>query len=323
MRFHSMVAAVLAIAALPMPAATAAPGQPYPSRPIRLVVPYPAGGGTDVVARLLARKMGESMGQPVVIENRPGASTIIGTDAVAKAPSDGYTVGLVTDSHAINFAFGRKLPYRESDFTPITQLLNVPLVLLANAAVPAKTIRDLVILAKSRPGQLHFASIGSGSPHELAMHWFNQVAGTDIPVVVYKGIAPALNDTLGGQVELMFAGSGVADQHIKAGKLRTIAITAPNRMPANPAVPTIAENYPEFVVNTWYGIVAPANLSPAVTAKLRAEFVKALQSPDVHDQISALGAQVVGGTPADLKSLIRTDTAKWGRIIKMTGATPE
>ncbi len=320
---RSIVAAGLAASLLAPALVCAQSAAAWPNKPIRLIVPYPPGGGTDVTARVLSRKLTDALGQQVLVENRPGASTIIGTDAVAKSPADGYTIGLVTDSHAINFGFKRPLPYRESDFTPVVQLLNVPLVLLVNSKVPARNLKELVAHAKANPDKLNFGSLGSGSPHQLAMEWLNHVAGTQIAIIAYKGIAPALMDVVGGQADMMFAGSAVANEHIKAGRLRAIAVTTPRRAAAAPDVPTIAEDYPSYAVNTWYGIVAPAGLPKAITERLNREFVKALQADDVKQQLATLGSEVAAGSPADLERLIQTDTAKWTQVIQVTGAKPE
>lgn len=295
----------------------------YPTRPIRLVVPYPPGGGVDTVARIIGRKLSELVGQQVIVENKPGASTIIGTDAVAKSAPDGYTVGLVTDSHAINAAFGRKLPYHElRDFTPIAQLITVPFVLLAHPSAPFSSIKELVEYAKAHPGKVAFASLGPGSPHQLAMEWFKSSTGTDIQIAGYKGVAPALTDTVAGVVHLMFAGASVADSHLAAGRLKVLGHTSPRNAPAAHGQP-IARDVPGFSFTTWYALVGPAGLPPAAVARLNAGLLGVLASPEVRSQLIALGAEPAGGSPDQLRELIRLETAKWGRIIQATGAVPE
>lgn len=313
----------LMAAAICTPWVSIARAQAYPARPIRLIVPYPPGGGTDVVARIVARKMGESLGQQVVVENRPGASSIIGTDAVAKAPADGYTIGLVTDSHSINFAFRRKLPYQSSDFTPIIQLLNVPLMLLSNADSPVRSLDTLVSYAKANPGKLTFASAGLGSPHELAALWLYKLEGVDVQIIQYKGVAPALADVVSGQVDMLFTGGSVAAGHLKAGKLRAVGTTAQHRLAASPDVPAIAERFPDYVVTTWYGIIAPAGVPPMAASRLHEEFARALQSNEVRQQIATLGGEVVGGASTELARLMTRDTERWTRVIQLTGAKPE
>ena len=252
-RRHLIVAAACSAAA---PAALA---QAYPSKSIRLVVPYPPGGGTDIVARLLAQKLSASLGQQVLVDNKPGASTIIGTDLVAKAAADGYTVGLITDSHAINPTFFPKLPYDSvKDFGPVSQLVFVPLMMVAHPSLNVKTLRDFVALAKSQPGRINYASIGNGTPHHLSMEWLRALAGIDITHVPYKGVAPALTDLVGGQVQVMFTGTSSAAPYVKDGRLVPLAVSTGKRQPAFPDVPSVREVLPDFDFVTWYGVVAPA-----------------------------------------------------------------
>jgi len=235
--------------------------QAYPTRPIRLIVPYPPGGNTDVVARMVATQMSLRLGQPIVIDNKPGASTLIGTEMLAKAVPDGYTLGLITDSHAINPMFFTKLPYdSEKDFTLVSQLVAVPLVLVVNPSLNVKTVPELIALAKSRPGKLNYASIGDGSAHHLLMEWFNAMAGTRMAHIPYKGVAPALNDLLAGQVDLMFTGTATLAQYTRSGKLVALGVASPKREPSFPDVPTIAEqNLPRYELTTLgFAIAAPA-----------------------------------------------------------------
>ena len=304
--------------------ANAADADVYPSKPIRLIVPYPAGGGTDTVARALSSKLSASMGQPVIVENRPGAGTMIGTDVVAKAKPDGYTIGLITDSHAINPSFSRKIPYDSlKDFTPITQLLSVPFMLLANPSVPANNMIELVAYAKVNPGKLTFASLGPGSPHELAMEWLKKLAGIDVLIVPYKGVAPATVSTLGGQTDLTFAGSSTSVSYIQSGKLKPLGVSTPKRLPDYPQVQAIDEVVPGFVVETWYGIAAPAELPPAIAGKLNQQILAALASPEMKDLSKQLGFSIVGSTPAQMSAMIQSETQKWKTIIETTGAKVE
>ncbi|MEO7243121.1 MAG: tripartite tricarboxylate transporter substrate binding protein [Variovorax sp.] len=304
--------------------AMAADADAYPSKPIRLIVPYPAGGGTDTVARALSAKLQASMRQPVIVENRPGAGTMIGTDVVAKAKPDGYTIGLITDSHAINPSFSRKIPYdSQNDFTTVTQLLSVPFMLLAHPSVPANNMTELIAYAKANPGKLTFASLGPGSPHELAMEWLKKLAGIDVLIVPYKGVAPATVATLGGQTNLTFAGSSTGVAYIQSGKLKLLGVSTPKRLPDYPQVQAIDEVVPNFVVETWYGIAAPANLPPAIAGKLNQEIFAALASPEMKDLSKQLGFDIVGNTPAQMSQMIKAETQKWKTIIETTGAKVE
>jgi tripartite-type tricarboxylate transporter receptor subunit TctC len=305
------------------PAASADAPADYPARPIKLIVPYPPGGGVDAVARIIFKKLSDVVGQQVIVENKPGASTIIGTDAVARSAPDGYTLGLVTDSHAINAAFGRKLPYHETrDFTPVAPLINVPFVLLAHPTAPFSNARELIEYARLNPGKVAFASLGPGSPHQLAMEWFKKSTGTDIQIVSYRGVAPALNDTLAGMVQIMFAGASVADGHVSAGRLKILGHTSPRSVPPGHGQP-IAKDIPGFALTTWYAIVGPAKLPRDIVVKLNAGLLTALASPEVKSQLTTLGVDPAGGSPEQLRELIRLETAKWGRIIEATGAKAE
>jgi tripartite-type tricarboxylate transporter receptor subunit TctC len=286
-------------------------------------VPYPAGGGTDTVSRTIAQKLSEDVKQPVVIDNRAGGDTIIGTTAIANAPADGHTIGLITDSLSINAAFGRHVPYDpEKSFAPIIVLLRVPLVLIVNSSlVPMTTLPELVRHSKDNPEWLTFASLGTGGPHELGMLWFKKMSGIRPLIVSYKGIAPALNDLVGGHVKAMFIGSAVADGLIKAGKVHTIAVSSGTRLPSGPDIPTFAEQgYPEFEFVTWYGMVAPGKTPPEIVRQINAALNHAMQSPEVKERISSVGGEPAGGAPDDLRQLISAETAKYRKIIQETGA---
>lgn len=306
-------------------AASGALAQTYPSKAIRFIVPYPPGGGTDIVARLVAAKMTVSMGQPVVVDNKPGASTIIGTDMMAKAAPDGYTFGLITDSHAINPVFFPKLPYDSiKDFEPLTQLVFVPLVLVAHPSLNVKTVGELIAAAKSRPGKINYASIGNGTPHQISMEWLKSMAGISMTHIPYKGVAPALTDLVAGQVDVMFTGTSSAIPHVKAGKLNALAVSSAKRQPSFPDTPSVAEaGLPEFDLMTWYGVTMPAGTPPAITQRLNQEITAALNQPDVKERLAALGVVGAPSSPAEFGAFIKSESLKLARIIKATGVKPE
>ena len=293
----------------------------YPSRPIRLVVPYPPGGGTDTVARPLAQKLTESLGQPIVIDNRGGATEVIGTEAVARAAPDGYTLLMTTNAFAINMAFQRKLPYDPlKDFAPVSRLITTPFLLVAHPALKATSIRELIALAKAQPGKLNYASLGTGSPHHLAMEWFKVLAGVDIVAVPYKGVGPGLTAVNAGEVQLMLTGFTAGLAQIKGGKLRALAVTTAQRSSAAPQIPTIAEaGFAGYDALAWYGILAPAATPPDVIARLNAEIAKALAAPDLRQRMANIGVDPAPGTPDELQRLIRDETELWTKVIKAAG----
>jgi tripartite-type tricarboxylate transporter receptor subunit TctC len=299
--------------------------QAYPTKPIRLVVPYPPGGGTDTVARPLAQKIGESMGQPVVVDNRGGASEIIGTEIVARAPADGYTIGLVTNAFAINVAYQRKLPYDSArDFAPVSRLITTPLMLVAHPSLPASSLRELVALAKAQPGKLNYASLGSGTVHHLSMEWLKLLAGIDVVPVPYKGLAPALTAVTAGEVPIMFSGLTVGLGLVKSGKLRGLAVSTPTRAAAAPEVPSVAESgFSGYDAVAWYGVLAPAGTPPAVMARLNAEIAKALGTEDLRQRFATIGVDAAASTPDELARLIRDETALWTRVIQSAGLKAE
>jgi tripartite-type tricarboxylate transporter receptor subunit TctC len=293
----------------------------YPSRAIRLVVPYPPGGGTDTVARPLAQKLTESIGQPIVIDNRGGASEIIGTEVVARAQPDGYTLLMTTNAFAINVALQRKLPYDAArDFAPVGRLITTPFMLVAHPALQAASIRELITLAKAQPGKLNYASLGSGTPHHLAMEWFKVLAGVDIVAVPYKGVGPGLAAVTAGEVELMLTGLTAGLAQVRGGKLRAIALTTATRSSAAPDIPTIAEaGFAGYDALAWYGILAPAGTPPDVIARMNAEIGKALAAPDLRQRLANIGVDPAPGTPAELLRLIADETTLWAKIIKAAG----
>ena len=303
--------------------ASAAWAQAYPNHPIRLVVPFPAGGTTDILARDAAPKLTEALGQSVVVDNRPGAGGNIGADLVAKSAPDGYTLLMGTvGTHAINPSLYAKMPYDHvKDFAPVVLVAGVPNVLVVNPSLPVNSVADLIKLAKSKPGAINFASSGNGTSIHLSGELFKTMAGVDMTHVPYKGSAPALTDLMGGQVQVMFDNLPSSLQQIKAGKLRAIAVTSAKRSPALPDVPTIAESgLPGFEASSWFGVLAPAGTPPAIVARLNAEINKWLQSPEGKEQLLGQGAQAAGGTPEQFAAHIRAETDKWAKVVKASGA---
>jgi tripartite-type tricarboxylate transporter receptor subunit TctC len=312
-----------ALASMCMPQALAQVG--YPNKPIRFIVPYPAGGGTDIVARLLAQKMTLSMGQPVLVENKPGASTLIGTEMLAKAAPDGYTLGLITDSHAINPSFFAKLPYDSvKDFSPVSQLVFVPLVMVAHPSLNVKTLPELIAAAKAKPGKINYASIGNGTPHNLSMEWVKSLAGIDMTHVPYKGVAPALTDLVAGQVDVMFTGSSSALPYVKSGRMNALAVSSAKRLDAFPDTPSVAEAaLPEFDFMTWYGSAVPAGTPKEITQRLSREIGLALSQPDVKERLASLGVVGAPSSPDDFAAFMRKETAALARLVKITGVKAE
>ncbi len=300
-----------------------AQAQPYPAKPIRFVVPYPAGGPLDTVARLLGQKVSESVHQPVIVDNKPGAGGNIGADAVAKAPGDGYTIlmGAVA-THAINPTLYSSIPYDAiKDFTPVTQLASTPNVLVVNPSVPAANVREFIAYAKANPGKLNFGSGSTGSAGHLAGELFKTMAGIDMTHVPYKGAAPAMNDLIGGQIQLMFDNLASSLAQVRAGKVRALAVTTAKRSALAPDLPTIAESgLPGFDINTWFGILVPSATPHEIVERLHAEFTKALAAPDIREKMLNLGAEPVGSTPEAFAAYIRSEGQKYARVIKASGA---
>jgi tripartite-type tricarboxylate transporter receptor subunit TctC len=294
----------------------------YPNRPIKMVVTVPPGGAADFIARLLAAKLSASMGQPVVVENKGGASGALASDFVARAAPDGYTLlqNSIT-THGIGPFLVAKLPYDPvTSFAPITMLASLPLIMTVNAELPAKNLADLVALAKQRPGKLAFASSGSGGAPHMAGELFKIAAGVDLIHVPYRGSGPAVTDLAGGQVQIMFDGAPSLLPQITAGKIRALAAASPQRNPLLPDVPTFAESgYPSVNVALWYGLMAPAGMPPDIIARLNREVNQALKSPDVMEKFAAQGAEPLGGTPAEAASYIRREMDRWGPVVKKAG----
>lgn len=302
--------------------ATGATAQAWPSRPIRFIVPYPPGGGTDVVARMIAPHMAQGLGQSVVIDNKPGGSTVLGTDMLSKAPADGYTIGLYTTFDPVFFP---KLPFDPfKDFEPITQLVALPLVLVARPSLGVNTLADLVALAKAHPGKLNFASIGNGTPHQICMEWLKFVAGISMTHIPYKGVAPAVLDVMAGQVDVMFTGTSSAAPQVKAGKLVALAVSSAKRQPTFPNTPSVAESgYPEFDFVTWYGLAAPAGTPRDIVARINKEVTTALLQRDVQDKLLGLGVVPAPSSPAEFAAFVRSEAQKLSHIIRISGVKPE
>ncbi|MCX7138383.1 MAG: tripartite tricarboxylate transporter substrate binding protein [Proteobacteria bacterium] len=297
--------------------------QTYPTKPIRMIVTFPAGSGADIVARTAGQKMAESLGQQVVIDNRAGAGGIIGSDLAAKAIPDGYTIVMVSSAHTINASVYRKLPYDpEKDFAPITMLASTPYLLVAHPSVPIKTVADLIALAKAKPGQINYASGGIGVGSHLAGELFKTMTGVDIVNVPYKGAPQATADVVGGQVQLSLSTMPTALPLVRAGKLRAIAVTSLQRVPATPEFATIAETVPGFDVRTWQGLLAPKGTPPAIIAKLREHAVKALEARDVNERLSVQGYQTVGNTPQEFTQIVKSEIARWKSVVKAAGIKP-
>jgi tripartite-type tricarboxylate transporter receptor subunit TctC len=316
------LAATLAILA---PHAAAA-ADAYPAKPLRFVVAFPPGGGTDIIARSIAQKLAERIAQQVVVDNRPGAGGNIGTDMVAKSAPDGYTLLMGSAGPlAINASLFGKMPFDPiKDLAPVTLAASTPNVLVVHPALRAATLKELIALAKARPGEINFASSGHGTPAHLAGELFNLMAGVKMVHVPYKGAAPALADLLGGQVQIMFSTMPPALPHVRDGKLRALAVTSAKRSPAAPELPTVDETaLPGFEANTWHGVVVPAGTPSAVVARLNREIVAILHLPDVVERFSSQGAEALGSTPEEFAAYIKSETLKWAKVVRDSGAKAE
>ena len=309
---------------LALACAAPAQAQQYPTRPVRFVVPFAPGGSTDTLARTLGQKLSEALGEQVVVDNRSGGSGNIGMEIVARAAPDGHTIVL---GYIANLAIGpslyAKLPFDPvKDFAPVTQLASSPNVLAAHPAVPARNLKELIALARARP--VNFASAGVASVGHLTGEFLNSLAGIKMVHVPYKGSGQAVTDLLGGHVQLMFSGFSSALPHIKAGKLRALAVTGAKRSPALPDVPTIAESgFPKFEATAWYGVLAPAQTPRPIVIRLHDEIIKALQLPDVKERLASVGFEIVGSTPEAFGAYIQSEIRKWEKVVKASGAKPE
>ncbi|MBI3702568.1 MAG: tripartite tricarboxylate transporter substrate binding protein [Rhizobiales bacterium] len=312
---------LLALIVASLPGVVAA--ETYPSRPIKLVVPFPPGGPNDIIARVIGQRMSELLGQQIVIDNRGGAGGVVGTDAVAKAAPDGYTIGICSaGAIAISASLVEKVPYDSTkDLTPITLVATVPELLVVPESLPVKTFQELVAMAKAQPGKLNFASSGPGSMPHLAGELLKINAKIDIVHVPYRGAAPAVNDLLGGQVQMVFLDTPVLLPHIKSGKFRALAVAAKERAPSVPDVPTMGElGLASVDAENWYGMVGPANLPKDIVDKLNKAAADAMKSPEVIAKLSPQGAKLVGDSPEKFGAFIKSEIVKWGAVVKASGA---
>jgi len=310
---------LLALAALP----SMALAQAWPSKPIKWVVPFAPGGTTDILARTVGDKLALALGQPVIVENRPGAGGGVGADVVAKAAPDGYTlVGGTISTHAINASLYRKLPYDPvKDFAAITLIARLPNLLVVNPEIPATSVRELVTLMKANPGKYTFASSGNGTSQHLSGELFKSIAGVEMQHIPYKGSPPALQDVVGGQVSMTFDNITTALPLAKAGKLRPLAVTTARRSDVAPEIPTMAEaGLAGYEIGSWQGVFAPAGTPPAVVNRLNAEIVRILRMPEIRDKLLALGAEPVGNSPEEFSAMVRSEVVKWAEVVKRSGA---
>ncbi|WP_336693235.1 tripartite tricarboxylate transporter substrate binding protein [Delftia acidovorans] len=299
--------------------------QAYPKAPIRVVVPYPPGGPTDVVGRVVTARLGEALGQPLVVDNKAGASGMVGAALVAKAPADGYTLLVNASIHVINPYVYASAPYDAfRDFEPVTQLVDVPLVLVVGSQLPVRNVQELAAWAKAHPGQVNFGSAGNASSQHLSGELFRMKTGAQMQHVPYKGSSPALTDLMGGQIQLMFDSMPSAMPFIASGRLRALAVTSASRSPSLPDVPTMEEaGMPGFRTSTWYGLWAPRNTPQDVVQKLWTESRRVLAEPQIAAQYRRLGAEPVGSTPAEFARYIQAEARKWEEIVKASGARAE
>ncbi|MET0167110.1 MAG: tripartite tricarboxylate transporter substrate binding protein [Vicinamibacterales bacterium] len=299
--------------------------QTWPSKPISLIVPFPPGGTTDVLARALGEKLSKELGQPVIVENKPGAGATIGADFVAKAKPDGYTLLMGAVHHTIASSVYKKLPYDfQKDLAPVTVVALVPNVLVVNANVPAKSVAELIALAKSQPGKLTYGSNGNGTAQHLIGTQFQNATGTDLIHVPYKGSGPLVTDLLGGQITMSFDTVTPVLQHIKSGKLRALAVTTDKRSSALPNVPTLDEaGLKGFNIGTWFGVLAPAGTPKDIMARLSTEVVKAVQSPDFRKRMEEVGAEPIGNSPDQMAQQVKSETEKFAKIVKDAKVTIE
>ena len=292
--------------------------------PVRIIVGAPPGGTTDTMARAIAPELGRALGRPVLIDNRPGAGGNLAAEAVARAAPDGSTLLMSFTSHAINATLYPHLPFDpEKDFTPLTMVSTTPAVLVANPSLPAGNLKDLIALAKAHPGKLNFAIGALGSSVHLAGEAFKMMSGTYIVNIPYKGTAPAIQDVLAGQVEMMFANVGNAQAYIKAGKLKALGVTSPKRLPQFPDVPAIAEVLPGYQSSAWFGLFGPAKMSPELARKIGDAARQAIASPEVRKRIESEGATPVGDSPEEFARFVHEEIVRWGKVVKFSGAKAE
>ena len=316
-------AALCAVLCAGVSAAAPVFAQDYPNRPVRIVVPFAAGGGVDILTRALAQPLGERLGQQVVVDDKPGAGGNLGVDAVAKAPADGYTLVMATTgTHTINPGLYPKLPFdAERDFKPITLIASVPNLLVVNPALGVSTATELVALAKGKPGALSFASFGNGASNHLSGEMLKSLTGIDVTHVPYKSAPQAVTDLMAGQTAFAFVNTPLALQHVRSGKLKALAVTGAKRSAATPEFATMQEaGVPGFVVESWYGLMAPAGTPDAVIARLHKETLAVLATQEVREFFAKQGADVVTSTPAEFAAMVKTERARWAEVIRTSGA---
>jgi tripartite-type tricarboxylate transporter receptor subunit TctC len=304
---------------------SSAQAQAYPNQPIKLIIPFAAGGPSDVLARAFSQKLGESLGQPIIIDNKPGAGTNLAADFVAKSKADGYTLFLMmVGTQAINETLYKKLSYNTiKDFAPISLVASSSLMLVANPSIPARNVNELISFAKSNPGKVNFGSSGTGTPLHLGGELFNVQAGTNLIHVPYKGAAPALTDVLGGQIQTAMVGTPAALPYVKSGKLTAIGVTSLKRSSNAPEIPAISETLPKFEVELVYAMVAPAGTPKEVIDKLNTALISVLNNADIKSQLNAKGFEVITSSPEQLGNYIKVEINKWAPIVKKSGATAD
>ena len=296
----------------------------YPQRPIRLIVPFAPGGGLEITARSIGQKLTEKRGQSIVIDNRPGAATIVGSEIASKASPDGYTLLMITTTFAINPSLYGKLPYDPNrDFAPVTQITSVPNILVVNPSIPAHSVRELIALAKGKPGQLNYASAGSGTSPHLAAELFKTMAGIDMTHIPYKGIPPAVTDVIAGRVTMLMTTTISAAPHVKSGRLRALAITSPKRLVVMPDVPTIGEIVPGYEADAFQGMVAPAGVPKEIVRQLADDIATIVKLPDIRERITTDGAEPIGSTPEAFSAFLKKEMLKWAKVVKASGARPD
>jgi tripartite-type tricarboxylate transporter receptor subunit TctC len=318
----AMTRALLAACLLPM-LFTGALAQSYPAKPIRFYTPYPPGGTTDIMARLIGQKMYEEWKQPVIVEAKPGAGGNVGTDFVAKSAPDGYSILMgASGPLAINVTLFSKLPYDPvRDFAPVILAAAVPLVLVVHPSVPAKTTKEFIALLKAQPGKFNYASAGPGTPQHLTAEMFKFMTKVDVAHIPYKGSGPAITDLIGGQIPFAFESMIPVIPHVKGGKLRALAVSSVKRSALLKDVPTVAESgVPNFEATAWYGVVAPAGVPKDIIAKLNGEMLRVLKLPDIRERLAEMGSDFVGGTPEQFGQLIKSEIVKWGKVVRESGA---